>query len=120
MQNFLGGDGNNENWYVYLNGVAVAQTTLPDCSYCGDTQTVTGTVDFAGIAPVGGGYQLELVLQNTVPDGGGSVAWQDGGMTGLSYSAVPEASTWAMMLFGFAGLGFAGYRGAKRAPLLAA
>ncbi len=25
-------------------------------------------------------------------------------------AAVPEASTWAMMLFGFAGLGFAGYR----------
>ena len=25
-------------------------------------------------------------------------------------SSVPEASTWAMLLFGFAGLGFAGYR----------
>ncbi len=25
-------------------------------------------------------------------------------------TAVPEASTWAMMLVGFAGLGFAGYR----------
>jgi hypothetical protein len=120
FENFLGGGGNDETWYVYLNGVAVAQTTLPDCSYCGDTQTVTGTVNFAGIAPVGGGYQLELVLQNTIPDGGGSVAWQDGGMTGLSYSAVPESSTWALMLLGFASLGFAGYRGAKRAPLSAA
>jgi len=28
-------------------------------------------------------------------------------------SAVPEPSTWAMMLLGFAGLGFAGYRKAK-------
>jgi hypothetical protein len=27
--------------------------------------------------------------------------------------AVPEPSTWAMMLIGFAGLGFAGYRGAR-------
>jgi hypothetical protein len=27
---------------------------------------------------------------------------------------VPEPSTWAMMLLGFAGLGFAGYRAAKR------
>jgi PEP-CTERM motif len=26
---------------------------------------------------------------------------------------VPEASTWAMMLLGFAGLGFAGYRRAR-------
>jgi hypothetical protein len=31
-------------------------------------------------------------------------------------SAVPEASTWAMLLAGFAGLGFAGYR-ARRAPM---
>jgi hypothetical protein len=28
--------------------------------------------------------------------------------------AVPEPSTWAMMLLGFAGLGFAGYRGARK------
>ena len=28
----------------------------------------------------------------------------------ISTSAVPEPSTWAMMLLGFAGLGFAGYR----------
>jgi hypothetical protein len=28
--------------------------------------------------------------------------------------AVPEPSTWAMMLLGFAGLGFAGYRRARK------
>ncbi len=33
----------------------------------------------------------------------------------IAASAVPEPSTWAMMLIGFAGLGFAGYRRAKRA-----
>ena len=33
----------------------------------------------------------------------------------LSMTAVPEPSTWAMMLLGFAGLGYAGYRRA-RAP----
>ena len=37
-----------------------------------------------------------------------------GGMTG-TLSAVPEPSTWAMMLLGFAGLGFAGYRKARSA-----
>lgn len=31
-----------------------------------------------------------------------------------SVSAVPEPSTWAMMLFGFAGLGFVGYRRTKK------
>jgi hypothetical protein len=29
--------------------------------------------------------------------------------------AVPESSTWAMMLLGFAGLGFAGYRASRKA-----
>jgi len=37
----------------------------------------------------------------------GSVLYVKGG--------VPEASTWAMMMLGFAGLGFAGYRMAKSA-----
>ena len=47
---------------------------------------------------------------------------QDGGNpTGLYVGAVPEASTWAMMLIGFAGLGVAGYRRTKdgRAALIA-
>jgi len=42
----------------------------------------------------------------------------NGGTTTLSYFAVPEPSTWAMMLLGFAGLAFAGYRGAKRGAVL--
>ena len=33
---------------------------------------------------------------------------------GLSLTAVPEPSTWAMMMLGFAGLGFAGYRKARK------
>jgi hypothetical protein len=31
----------------------------------------------------------------------------------ITVTGVPEAATWAMMLIGFAGLGFAGYRGTK-------
>jgi hypothetical protein len=31
----------------------------------------------------------------------------------MEVDAVPEPSTWAMMLLGFAGLGYAGYRGAR-------
>jgi PEP-CTERM motif len=36
------------------------------------------------------------------------------------FVAVPEPSTWTMMLLGFAGLGFAGYRQTRRAKLQAA
>ena len=103
FQDFLG-NGNTETWYVYVNGVAVAQTILPDDNYNGDIGTVSGTVSFAGIAPVAGGYQIQLVLQNTVPYGGGSVAWLDGGITGLSYT--PEPGT--MVLFGSGVIGLAG------------
>jgi hypothetical protein len=38
----------------------------------------------------------------------------------LSGSVVPEPSTWAMMLVGFAGLGFAGYRHARKASAASA
>jgi hypothetical protein len=39
--------------------------------------------------------------------------------TTLTVSIIPEASTWAMMLIGFAGLGLAGYRRARRSAGLA-
>ncbi len=43
------------------------------------------------------------------------------GLSGsLTVTAVPEASTWAMMLIGFAGLGFAGHRTARKATPVAA
>ncbi len=90
-------NGFTETWFVYVNGVAVAGAVIPDCGGCGTYGTVTGTVNFAGIAPVSGGYQVELVLQNTIPGGGGSVAWADGGITGLSYAGTPEPSTFLML-----------------------
>jgi len=105
FQDYLGG-GNTETWWVYVNGVAVASATLPDDSYNGNTYNVTGSVTFASIAPVSGGYQVALVLQNTVPFGGGSVSWLDGGTTGLTYNTVPEPGS--LMLFGSGAMGLAG------------
>jgi hypothetical protein len=39
--------------------------------------------------------------------------------TNVSLSAVPEASTWAMMGLGFAGLALAGYRSRRPAAAIA-
>ncbi len=35
FQDFLG-NGNTETWFVFVNGVAVAQAVLPDDDYNGD------------------------------------------------------------------------------------
>jgi hypothetical protein len=37
----------------------------------------------------------------------------------INITSVPEPSTWAMMLLGFAGLGFAGYRTSRGAVSVA-
>jgi hypothetical protein len=50
-----------------------------------------------------------FLLEYTVPDSG-QIQFAFTGQV-ISYSpAVPELSTWAMLLIGFAGIGFAAYR----------
>lgn len=43
-----------------------------------------------------------------------------GGSATITIRAVPEASTWALMLLGFAGLGLAGYRASRKGAAVAA
>ena len=65
-----------------------------------------GGANAANTALIYGDYYFTealLRLQNVLD---GKPGW-------VLYSPVPEPSTWAMMLLGFAGLGFAGYRRAK-------
>jgi PEP-CTERM motif len=55
------------------------------------------------------------------PIGTGEVGGKIGTIgTPVTTSSVPEPSTWAMLLIGFAGLGFAGYRKARTAGTAAA
>ena len=49
---------------------------------------------------------------------GYSVVGTDLGTFALA-SAVPEPSTWAMMIIGFCGVGFMAYRRKQAAPLIA-
>jgi hypothetical protein len=75
---------------------------------------------FNTINPPGGG-STPAVTANGINDLGHIVGFYtnaDGNTVGFETS-VPEPSTWAMMLLGFAGLGFLGYR-KVRSGLLAA
>jgi hypothetical protein len=73
-------------------------------------------------------YQLLSLSETGYSRGGGGCSYDPENMTGtceefltfptpVSFvlTSVPEPSTWAMMLVGFAGLGFAGYRASRRA-----
>ena len=73
-------------------------------------------------------YQALSLSETGYSSGGGGCSYDPESMTGtcdeffffptpVSFvlTSVPEPSTWAMMLVGFAGLGFAGYRASRRA-----
>lgn len=123
-------------WYPGIPATAVSYDNL---FYAGAEAPVTCLT-----VPAGGyldGYGVLFTLQDgTVVDmygfGGsgnsiyGAVVWAAGADspdytsayvfgTGLTLT-VPEPSTWAMMLFGFAGLGFAGYRKSHKSAAIAA
>jgi hypothetical protein len=61
------------------------------------------------------GFGLTSITFNQVDGTDGAIL---AGIT-LSTAAIPEPSTWAMMLLGFAGLGFAGYRASRKSAALA-
>jgi hypothetical protein len=112
------------------NGLNIAQTgrifgqTIMASPIAGVTGTGEGTLGF--VDPIGGPGLLpslgafadpfDIVL-NGLP-----AAQVEGFTQALEFSAqspVPEASTWAMMLAGFAGVGFLGYRKTVKARLAA-
>ncbi len=103
-QDYLGG-GNTEQVDLLLNGFDVASMVAPDCGYCGTYITNPFNFFFPTIR-CDGPCVLSLVLQNTISQGGGSIAFADGGQTNLGYEGTPEPSS--LVLFGSGLLGVAG------------
>ncbi len=66
-------------------------------------------VSYTDVIVAGSGIKSLVLNNNTGDPTGNSNSWLFG-VSSVTYSAVPEASTWVMMLAGFAGLGFVGYR----------
>jgi len=126
---------------LQLNGTNVSETGifgpgsgsfyfLPDGSdnaaynfrYNNDTLTfdpITGPF-------VVGTNTLHFIVNNTNngifggPNGGHSALYFEGTVSFDTVSPVPEPSTWAMMLLGFAGVGFIAYRRKSKPAALAA
>jgi len=79
--------------------------------------TATPAVTNGGILFDAGSFAYNLYSSGTSiylstfnPDGPNSPIYNPGDLGTLTVAAVPEASTWAMMLLGFAGVGFVAYR----------
>ena len=90
-------------WLSAPRPIGASGTPFPP----GFTDLQTWTRDDPGIAPDWLRVGTDIV--------GGTPAPTFNAAFSLNGSVVPELSTWAMMLLGFAGLGFAGYRRARRA-----
>jgi hypothetical protein len=79
------------------------------------TAAAIGFKFFGGIAPGSDSAQLAIETNATRFTSGFLSAFNNGSATITGFApSVPEPSTWAMMLIGFAGLGYAGHRQSKR------
>jgi hypothetical protein len=119
----LGGGSNTTQAVVYLNpfGATLSNPTSNGTAigFAGGKEIVT----FGDVLPVVSGINTLIFNYTSLPPPGnagfqgiGDEGW---GIEGVTIS-VPETSTWAMILVGFAGLGFAGYRKSRKAVSIVA
>jgi len=108
---FLGWDvlPNNDDGYVKLIGANGTQTLFAASIATIGAFTSTPWQAFGAIVDPGT-YTLQFGVENVGDNQLSSQVLADN----ISVSAVPEASTWAMLLVGFAGLGFVATRGKAR------
>jgi hypothetical protein len=92
-------------WGTFTNGVNMTgQNGLPGSNHGPIDFTLTGITE-ANFVPNSLGYIFAADLGITADS---AFFGQTGAVTGVS--AVPEVSTWAMMILGFLGVGFMAYR----------
>ena len=89
-----------DGFRIYTAGIAV----LPFPDYTGATPTTVPSIVGASIA------RIDLLFQNVSTGGIYYVPTQLTELSIENVSAVPEPSTWVMMIAGFCGVGFMAYR----------
>jgi hypothetical protein len=105
------GSGDGVKAIVNNNGtIEYSQTVGPTPPYPGPQYTFSYTTSLlAG-----------QIISFGVNDGGHGNFYYDSTGFNATISSVPEPSTWAMMILGFAGVGFMGYRRKSKPALMAA
>jgi len=100
--------------FTYTTDASTGRGHL-DGSVISDTETPLSVADLNAA-----GIFATQTLSEAAAFGGGKVFdFSNTNITANFTSDVPEASTWAMLLIGFAGLGLAGYRASRKSAALA-
>jgi uncharacterized membrane protein len=101
----LPGSGGSVAYSINDRGQAVGVS-----AFGGDFGVVLIATEWSGgrVIDLGGLPGFTLSEANSINDAGQAVAFSE-----LGSGVIPEPSTWAMILLGFAGLALAGYRRAK-------
>jgi PEP-CTERM motif len=86
----------------------------------GDSYLLSFNLNGGGSNTPSGNYQQLSTNGDVTDTGGDGIDVLAYAQSGLPPPGTPEPSTWAMMLLGFAGLGFAGYRKTKLSRVVAA
>ena len=102
--------GNNDNGYVKLirAGGGTVTAFYSDINTVGSLGETPWTSFSAIVGP--GTYTLQFGVENANDNILSSLILADN----ISVAAVPEPSTWALLLLGFAGVGFASYRRTRK------
>jgi PEP-CTERM motif-containing protein len=106
----------------YSIGGTSVQIFLPDC--CGGELYSTGPQTLPYPTLLSSTKPITFTLVDDVPQSnpgvGNWIQFGSGTVTLDGYYATPEASTWTMMLLGFAGVAFAGCRASRKRAAVAA
>ncbi len=104
--------------YVGFEDLTIGQIILIQC---GDSTCNLGDTTFGGyylttaIGPITGKTGQGVGVPIPTAGGGDLILSSTSGLATFTATVVPESSTWAMLLLGFAGLGYAGCRMPRRA-----
>lgn len=90
-------------------------TSVPGLGFSAQNPPDVDTFYQAFATVVGQSYTYSFDYSNNT----GNLGLATNSLLTATASSVPEASTWAMLLFGFAGLGFASYRARRAAASIA-